>query len=282
MSSIANNIVFISKELAIYVSFVILIIGVISNTLNIAVFTQLTIFRRNQSTFYFIIGSIADCIQILITFIVRIPTYTYNVDPTNTSVVLCKLRAAISQTSAMISAGAICCAAIDQFLSTHYHARLRQMSTVKLAHRLIFLIVCMACLHSILFLLYYGIVPNSGCGPLNSFFKLYASFIFYNILIGLLPISIASTFAILAYFNVRHIIRRQVPVFRRRLDKQLTAMVLVRVFLFVITTLPYAAYQIYRLDFPPNPSDILRVAIEQLISTISYSIFFLNYSVMNI
>jgi len=282
MSSTAILIVLIAKEFTLYASFAILIFGVISNTLNIAVFTQLTIFRRNQSTFYFIIGSIVDCIQILLIFTIRIPTYTFNPDPTNTSIVLCKLRAIIEQICIVISLGTVCCASIDQFLSTNNHARLRQMSTVKLAHCLTLIIACFALLHGVLFLVYYEIVPNLGCTPGNLIFRVYTTFIFYCILCGLLPITIASTFAILAYFNVRHIIRHQVPVVRRRLDKQLTAMVLARVCLYVITNLPYIVSEIFRTNMPSNPSDILRIVTIQLISSVTYSIFFVNYSVMNI
>jgi hypothetical protein len=282
MSSTAILIVLIAKEYTLYASFAILIFGVISNILNIAVFTQLTIFRCNQSTFYFIIGSIFDCIQILLIFTIRIPTYSFNPDPTNTSIVLCKLRATISQICIVISLGIVCCAAIDQFLSTNYHARLRQMSTLKLAHCLTLIIACFALLHSVLFLVYYEIVPNLGCTPGNPIFRVYTTFIYYCILCGLLPVTIASTFAVLAYFNVRRLIQHQVPVFRRRLDKQLTVMVLARVFLYVITNLPYIISEIFRTNMPPNPSDILRIATIQLVSSVTYSIFFVNYSVMNI
>ncbi|CAM2711850.1 unnamed protein product [Rotaria socialis] len=44
----------------------------------------------------------------------------------------------------------------------------------------------------------------------------------------MIPIVISALFSLLAYRNVRHIIGRQTPVFRRRLDRQLTAMILLR------------------------------------------------------
>ncbi len=281
MSSTENILINISKQFSIYVSFTILFAAIISNILNLAVFTQLTIFRRHQSAFYFIIGSIVDFIQSVITFTFRIFTYGFNIDPSTTSVVWCKMRPTIAQTCAIISAGAVCCAAIDQYLSTNYHGRLRQMSTIKLAHRLMFIIACLALLHSILFLLFYGIVPPIGCAPLNPPFKFYTSFVHFCLVIGLIPISIASTFAILAYFNVRRIIRQQIPVVRRRLDKQLTAMVLVRVILYVSTTLPFIGYQIYQLNVPPDPNNILRLAIDQLLAAVFYTVYFTNYSVFN-
>src|SRR5256885_6294359 len=113
MSSIEDILILISKQFSIYVSFTILILGVFCNVLNIGVFTQLTIFRRNQSTFYFIIGSIVDFIQATITFTFRILTYAFYIDPSTTSIVWCKMRPTIAQTCAIISAGAVCCASID-------------------------------------------------------------------------------------------------------------------------------------------------------------------------
>jgi len=156
------------------------------------------------------------------------------------------------------------------------------MSTIKLAHRLILIITILALLNGILFLISYGIDPNMGCEPLSRFFKIYISSIEFSIVIGFLPISISSTFAILAYLNVRRIIRHQVSIFRRRLDRQLTAMVLIRVCLYVITNLPFIAYEIYQLNVSFNPNDNLWISIDQLAGAISFSIYFLNYSVFNL
>jgi len=282
MSSIKDILFLISKKFSIYISLSILIGGVISNILNIAIFTQLTVFRHHQSTFYFISESIVDCIQILITFTSRINLYAFNYDPSLTSTLWCKMRPTIAQTCAIISTETICFASIDQYLSTSYHVRLRQMSTLKLAHHLTFFLVCLALLHALPWAIFFQINPIIGCVSSNSIFTAYISFFHYCVLIGLLPITISCTFAALAYLNVRHIIRHQVPNFRRRLDRQLTAMVLIRVCLLTITTLPFIAYKIYELNVPFNPNNILKIAVDQLIGAVSYSIYFLNYSVFEL
>jgi len=49
----------------------------------------------------------------------------------------------------------------------------------------------------------------------------------------------------------------------------------------VTTTLPFVGYQIYRLNVPPNPNNTLRLAIDQLLAAVSYSFYFINYSVFN-
>jgi hypothetical protein len=267
MSSIEDILYLISKQICIYTGLSILIGGVVCNILNIAVFTQLTIFRRNQSTFYFISGSIVDCIQLLITFTFRLRLCTFGYDLGPKYIIWCRIGPTIAQTCRLISTG---------------NVRFRQMSTVKLAHYLTYILVFFTSLPAIPYAIFYEVDPKFGCAPHNPIFIKYVSFVQFCVLIGLLPISISSIFAALAYQNVRHIIRHQVPVVRRRLDRQLTAMVLIRVCLFIITTLPYIALQIYQLNVPSNTNDSLRTAINQLISVITFAIVFLNYSVFNL
>ena len=73
------------------------------------------------------------------------------------------------------------------------------------------------------------IQPSVGCVISNPIYLQYATFFLYPVLEGLLPIVIASFFSLLAFRNVRRIVRRQLPIVRRRLDRQMTAMVLIRV-----------------------------------------------------
>src|SRR5205085_4869252 len=97
-----------------------------------------------------------------------------------------------------------------------------------------------------------------------------------------LPITISTFSATLAYFNVRRIVRRQVPIVRRRLDRQLTAMVLTKVAFLVVTTLPFVIFRIYTLNRSIDPNDSVRLAIEQLLFTITSSLFFVNSAVSDI
>jgi len=84
------------------------------------------------------------------------------------------------------------------------------------------------------------------------------------------------------YLNVRRIVNQQVTIVRRRFDKQLTAIVLVRVCLYVTTALPFIGYQIYQLNVPPNPNNTLCLAIDQLLAAVSYSFYFINYPLFNL
>jgi hypothetical protein len=89
----------------------------------------------------------------------------------------------------------------------------------------------------------------------------------------------ASFFAFLAYRNVRRIIRRQIPIVRRRLDQQMTVMILMRVIVLVCMAAPYSIYRIFILNFPISQSDPMKYAIGRLVQTILISLFSLNFTV---
>ncbi|CAF0828034.1 unnamed protein product [Adineta steineri] len=114
-------------------------------------------------------------------------------------------------------------------------------------------------------------------------YSIYTGFITFSfgviVLVGFLPIVIASTFSILAYHNVRRIVRRQLPIFRRKLDKQITAMVLMRVIVFVCLSLPYNAHRIYVINYPTSRNTPMAYAIGRLIQAILLSMIITNYMV---
>jgi hypothetical protein len=72
------------------------------------------------------------------------------------------------------------------------------------------------------------------------------------------------------------------PVTRRKLDKQLTAMVLINVVILFITILPSIIFRIYILNITVDPNDSIRIAINQLISNVAYALFYINPSVSNL
>ncbi|CAF2140645.1 unnamed protein product [Rotaria magnacalcarata] len=64
---------------------------------------------------------------------------------------------------------------------------------------------------------------------------------------------------------------------RRKLDRQLAAMIILRVLFLVATILPYAVQRSYTLSTLAD-DDLLERAIMQLIGTITFSLFYLNYA----
>jgi len=278
----AEDILLASELYTVCVCFIILFGGISGHIIDILVFTSSKRFRNNQSAFYLTIESIVNCINLLLAFTSRIAINGFNNDLTKTSIAWCKLREVFGTSCTLLSLTIVCFAAIDQYLSTSYNPYLKQMSTLKLAHRLTLIATIICILHGIPYLILMKIQSTKGCSSYNNGFVNYLTYGYYLILTGILPILIASIFAILAYNNVRRIVRSRTLIFRRRLDRQLTAMILVRVAFLVTVTLPYITYHIYSLQSYIDPDDSVGKAIIQLIGTILYSLFYLNYSVCDV
>ena len=274
-----NDILNASEEYSWYFTLSIFILGVIGNTINLCVFTRLKLFRGNQSVFYLIIESIVDICQLTVLLLIYLLSMCLGYDPTTTSLIWCKFKNILPQFFRLISTSMVCLAAFDQYLSTNPRLFLRQLSSLSLAHRLTIGAIVLWMCHSIPYAIFFRISPPSGC--LNSSPNLirYYSFFYYPILHGFLPILISCIFSLLAYQNVRNLIRRQIPVVRRRLDRQLTAMIFVRVIVFVILLLPYTTYRIYALNVTISRANLQAYAIDRLIFSVMTSISNLNYAV---
>ncbi|CAF3782448.1 unnamed protein product [Adineta steineri] len=267
-----------SEHFTIYVSFIILFGGIFGHIIDILVFTSSKPFRKNPSAFYLTAESIVNCIHLLISYSSRIAINGFNNDLTQTSILWCKLRNLIATSCTLLSLTIVCFAAINQYLSTSFQSHLKQLSTLKLAHYLTLIAIIVWISHGILFLIFMNIQTPYGCVSINNGFIIYVTYVYYLILTGFLPIIITSIFATLAYANVRRVIRRQIPIIRRRLDKQLTAMILVRVVFLVTVTLPYIIYRIYTIQSEANQSDTIEQAIVNLVGAVAYTLFYLNYA----
>jgi hypothetical protein len=279
LTSTEEKIFRILDQLIIYLSFIILFFGLIGNFFNIIVFTNHKSFHKNPCVFYFIIESTIDCIQLLITFTSRIGIIVFNYDPTQTSLAWCKIRSMIAQACTLISMTTVCFAVIDQYLSTNPCPRLRRKSTLELARALICINISIWLLYGIPFLLFFEIQHSLGCAISNPAFLFYYTYFHLLILIGFLPVFVGTIFSILAYRNVRRIIQRQITHIQRRLDQQLTAMVLARVTFLIIVTLPFVINRIYSLIVPMGQNETLRKEIESRIWNFTVLIFAMNFSV---
>ncbi|CAF4063216.1 unnamed protein product [Adineta steineri] len=278
-SSVSDGILSFATQYSIYTGCITFSFGVIGNALNIFVFAQLKIFRNNGCAFYITVESIANFIYQLLSITLTILTCIYGDDATGRFSIWCKLRFILAQICALTNFCMVCFSAVDQFFSTNHRFNLRKMCTLKLGRYLSFILICFVIIHSIALGSSYDVQTTFGCIISNYVALRYSTFFFYPVLFGFLPIVIASTFSMLAYHNVRRIVRRQLPIVRRKLDKQITAMVLMRVIVFVCLVLPYATYRIYVTNFPASQSMPMAYAIGRLLQAIFVSISNINFGI---
>jgi hypothetical protein len=267
------------RQYSVYSGCIIFTSGVIGNILNILTFTQLKLFRDNRWAFYLTVESISSFLYQFVYITVTILTAIYGDDATGRFLPWCRLRYTVPVALVLTTFYTVCLAAIDQFFSTNRRFNLQQLCTLRQAQRLTFVCVCFWIAHSIVFGCFFNIRPSFGCVISNSIMLRYTTYFYYPVLSGALPITVASFFAFLAYRNVRRIVRRQIPIVRRRLDQQMTAMILMRVILLVCLVSPFTIFRIFIINFPISQSELTKYAIAQLVQTILISFVSLNYAV---
>ncbi|CAF2517844.1 unnamed protein product [Rotaria sp. Silwood2] len=94
---------------------------------------------------------------------------------------------------------------------------------------------------------------------------------------NILPVSITVTCSLLAYRSVRRIVRLQLPVFRRCLDRQMTAITLARVMILMVCGFPYICFSLYAANVNINEGNFMKLAIINLLSTILSSLLHVNF-----
>jgi hypothetical protein len=154
----------------------------------------------------------------------RITLAFMNVDGTETSLFYCKCRAYFSQTSIGISLVCLCLATMDQYFATCSRVHWQQWCNIKLAQRLVIVVIIFWLLHGIPNVVFYNHVVSSAtntvtCINTNYVFVQYRIFVILLVLIGYLPTMIAGLFGWMAYQNVQQLARRTVPLVRRELDQ---------------------------------------------------------------
>ena len=234
----------ITKQLTIYFGTVVLTAGVIGGILNIIVFLSLKTFRQNSCVLFLTVMSFVNIGQLLTGLLSRIMIGGWDLDFTERSSAYCKFRYYCLQVCALTSYSCMCLATIDQFLATSLRPQWRQFVTIRRAHILSTLCLVIWLVHGILCLMFFNPVISSrtgtvSCSIINEIFQKYYTYGYLLILAGVLPIFITVLFGCLAYWNVRQIPYRTVPLVRRELDKQLTSMVLVQVVHNFIVIVPY-------------------------------------------
>ena len=277
--SYINSLSNISDKYWFYSQIILLTVGLISNLALIFIFVTLRVFRGNQCAFYLTVESVANIGFILLNSPAYIYRYVSDQDPVLTSVVWCKIHNSISHTLGLCSLFTVCFLAFDQYMSTNPRPHFRQISSLKLAHRLTLVNVCFVLLHTIPFLIFTELRQGELCTIYNLVLSVYFTYFYYPILSAAVPLLITLTFSLLAYRNVRRIIRQRIHVFRRRLDRQLTVMILARVFCLILFGLPYIIYSLYRINVSVTDRNQLQMTILKLATRIAYSVLFLNFTV---
>jgi hypothetical protein len=261
----------------------VLITGSIGDIFNLIVFLSLKTFRKNSCAFYLTIMAIADFGQMITGFLSRIMISGFGIDWTLSSLFYCKFRIYCFQFCVLVSLTCMCLATINQFLATCSNPHWQRWSNIKIAQRIIVVLVFISLLHGIPYLICYSQIEslNTGklsCASSNWMFQQYMVNGFAVVLTGFLPVVITGIFAFLAHHNTKQLDRQALPFIQRELDKQLTAMVFIQFIYRAILTIPYLLTMIFISDTTLS-NDTLIAAKLQFANGVTLCLYYLNYAV---
>jgi hypothetical protein len=173
--------------------------------------------------------------------------------------VWCKLQASIRVVSSLSSSTCLCLATLDQYFATCSRPRWQQWCNTRLAHRLAISFVLLWCGQAVPYYIFFNHVFESFtnkvyCTITNSQFIAYHSYGYFLSLSNIIPLTTA-VFGLMAFYNVRHLNYRTIPLVRRELDRQLTVMVLVQVLFSFWIVLLYAVQSMFALMVTGNDAD---------------------------
>jgi hypothetical protein len=131
-SSSTINFALLNQAINRYVPIPFLFFGTIGNILNILVFTR-RIFRNNICVSYFLASTIFDSFVIIVGLLPRLFS-GFDIDPSQYSAVLCKLRFFITYFAGYTAAWFISLACVERYLCSSASIHRRQLITMKRAY----------------------------------------------------------------------------------------------------------------------------------------------------
>jgi hypothetical protein len=258
---------FAAKQINLYFATPVFIAGIVGNILNIIVFLSLRTFRQSSCAFYLMIMSICNVFNLVFGLLPISLSGLSLPDGTLASVFYCKFWAYFVVGCIQTSMTCLCLATIDQYFATCSRPRFQQLCNIKLAQRIVIITITIWMLHEIPYLVFYNHVVSPttsrlSCADTNPVFEQYRIYFISLVLIGYLPVVIVALFGLMAYRNVQQIAYRTVPLVRRRLDKQLTVIVLVQVVINIFTTLPYTTVSAISLNKSLTADPVIQAKIQ--------------------
>lgn len=255
-----------------------IVFGTIGNLLNIIIFTRRSL-RNNPCSMYFLAGSFANFFVIYVALLTRYFATSWNWDPSTTNLAWCKTRFFLIYPPLSLVIWFIVLASIDRFFSSSQNVRLRQMSTLPIAGKIIAFTTVFMFLINVHVLVFATIVVTDGIYSCTISPNEYLVFfnIFVPIFSCILPLALMGIFGILTIVNIRKIRNRVVTQenntqnerFRSN-DRQLIIMLLYQVIITFIVVAPWAIINMY--------SAIATVILKQKFSTSGQAIYNFSYN----
>ncbi|CAF4079809.1 unnamed protein product [Adineta steineri] len=288
---------FISKLLLIQKSLyqfggpILVLLGTISCTLSLIVFTKKNL-RKSPCSIYFAAMSISNLILIYISVLITILQYGYNIVPATYNLPFCRFTVYATFVLDTLSPFYLILASIDRVLITSSNARTRQRSTFRLAWICVIVGTLFWIIVHIHALVFGGIIEEAP-NYFICYFQLGAYFMFTGyytfITQGILVPFLLIIFGLWSIKNIRTMSRRRIaPVLSttgiatgndshpiQAKDRQLVLILLIDICVYMIFGWMFPIFLIYQQTTQYNVKSLVQSQIEILISAVSIFIYFI-------
>lgn len=230
-----------------------LIFGTFGNIMNILIFTRRSL-CNNPCSFYFLASSINNLFVLYVALLTRLLSSGWQIDPSNTNTVLCKLRVFFVYSSICLMQWFLVLASVDRYFSTSEQIRYRQLSSLRIVKRTVVSIILIIAVVHFHILIWWNVnvdEENRYCNIFTSDYEI-AFQIFFLSSSCIIPVVFMFIFGILMILNVRklyiRIAAQNEGISRENLrskDRQLITMLLVQVIIIIFCTSPFAAANLF-------------------------------------
>jgi len=254
---------------------VIIIVGVVGNLFNIAVLTRPALYNHSCSRYFLALAS-NNLFYSSIFFTYRLLATGYQIDPSNYSIISCKIINYIYILSSFLSPYLIVCASIDRYCASSTSAQIRKFSHIRVTKWMIFIVVTVFSLIFINVLVLADLHQERGftCAIQANTIYSQVYIIIQVFLFAAVPPSLMALFGFMTIQNSHR--SRVVPVAASRYNRtehQLARMLFLQVSAYILLTLPSSI--IYLMSALPNT--IRTTLIFSFASTICQLFFNCSY-----
>ena len=254
---------------------IIIVIGILGNSLNIAVLIRPVLYQHACSQYFLALAS-NNLLFSSVFFIHRLLSNGYQINLNNYSIILCKLITYITTTSSFLSPYFIVCASIDRYCASSTNALLRRFSSIQIAQRIICATIGIFLLLFIHILVLSKLQPERGFICANEANSTYSQvyIIIQVFLFAAVPPCLMTFFGFMTIKNSKrtNVIPLAISRFHRT-ERQLARMLLIQVAVHILLTLPTSVT--YLISAFPNT--IRTTSIFSFLSTIFQLLFNISF-----
>jgi hypothetical protein len=238
---------------------VIIIIGVVGNSLNIAVLIRPALYRYSCSRYFLALAS-NNLFYSGIIFTYHLLASGYQINPSNYSVISCKIITYILTLSSFLSPYLIVCASIDRYCASSINANLRKFSNIKVARWAILFVIIVIMLFYINTIILIELRSTNAFGCYiqadTTYKKIYP--IMEAVVFAIIPPSLMVLFGMLTIYNIKQVHVIPAAMSRhRRTENQLAGMLLLQAGAYIVLTVPSVVT--YLMIIFPNTIDATSV-----------------------